>query len=128
MSEQYVAGVVAELTERYNVVEVYLMGFSQGCVMTYNVGLTYPELFSGLICFAGWLENNHFTDAQLAAASHLPVFIVQGLSDNLVEPEESYNARDTLTAHGFTVELFEFDGGHAVPEEALRAALEWIGL
>ncbi len=128
MSEQYILEVTGELQEHYRISDVYLMGFSQGCVMTYNVGLSYPWMFDGLICFAGWLENDHFTDDWLYKTNYVPVFIAQGLSDTLVEPEESYNARDTLVEHGFAVELFEFDGGHAVPEEALRAALEWIGL
>jgi len=124
----YVGGVVGELKARYSIGDVYLMGFSQGCVMTYNTGLTYPGKFSGLICFGGWLESDMFADEQYAAASGLPVYIVQGNADQLVEPQAAYDARDTLIEHGFTVEFVEFDGGHEMPAEELTAALIYMGL
>lgn len=124
----YVGGVVGELKARYSIGDVYLMGFSQGCTMTYSTGLTYPGLFKGLICFSGWLDSDMFADEQYAAASGLPVFIAQGTSDQMVEPASATTARDTLVKHGFTVKYYEFDGGHTVLADALTAALVYMGL
>jgi predicted esterase len=125
-TEQYVVDVVRELKARYNVGEVYLFGFSQGCFLTYCVGLKHPGDFDGVVCFGGWLDEEWIGDSQLARAKGLRAFIAHGQGDNIVEYEGGTHARDRLIENGNDVTFLGFDGGHQVPEEAVRKAIEWM--
>jgi predicted esterase len=125
-SADYVAHAVEELRGRYSVDEVYLLGFSQGCTLTYLTGILHHEYFDGIVCFAGWLEMGILTDEDIAAANHLRVFIAHGNEDRVVEFSSSEKARDKLLENGYDVTFFEFAGPHSVPAEPLRAAEAWI--
>jgi len=126
MTTDYVLGVVNSMRDRYNIDRVILMGFSQGCGMTYIIGLSNPDYFDGLICYGGWLDNEYLTEDQIAAASDLPIFIGHGTSDNMVEYEAAITARDYLIDLGYDVTFFDFDGAHSVPEEEIQASEEWM--
>jgi len=125
-SQDFVAGAIGDLCQEYNISDVYLFGFSQGCTLAYLTGIHHYEIIDGIICFAGWLETDLLNEDDLNAASQLRVFIAHGIHDRMVELELSYEARDTLVEHGYVVTLCEFDGAHAVPEEPLQTAEAWM--
>jgi phospholipase/carboxylesterase len=126
VAEEYVLGVVEDLRSRYEVSGVWLMGHSQGAGFTFQIGLRNPDVFSGLIPNAGWLDREWLPDSVLAAASGLPVFVIHGRDDGIVEYQAALDAVETLEGFGCDVELFDFEGGHRVPEEGLQAAREWM--
>ncbi len=49
----YIENLIQSLKEKYNINEVYLMGFSQGAIFTYIAGIQRPELYKGIICLSG---------------------------------------------------------------------------
>ncbi|MBN1591913.1 MAG: hypothetical protein JW941_01545 [Candidatus Coatesbacteria bacterium] len=130
-SEEYVAKLVKHLKKEYKVGDTYLLGFSQGCGMTYTTGIKYHELFKGLICFGGWFSKDWLVDKagiDLKEMNDLRVFIAHGSKDTLVKIEEGEKAKDILKEYGYNVTFYVFDGAHAVPEQALREAQSWMGL
>jgi len=129
-SEEYVAKLVKHLKKEYNVGDVYLFGFSQGCGMTYTTGIKNHDLFKGLICFGGWFSKDWLVEKaslDLNEMNDLRVFIAHGSKDTLVKLEEGEKARDILKEHGYDVTFHEFDGAHRVPKEALLEAQKWMG-
>lgn len=122
----YVGDTVHQLKARYNVDEVYLLGFSQGCSLAYMAGITYHEMFDGMICFGGWLDNEYLDEEAIIEASDTRVFIGHATDDSVVEFESGLAARDLLESIGYDVTMFEFTGGHSVPEVALRAVERWM--
>jgi len=126
MSADYIGRAVEQLRGRYNISEVFLLGFSQGGTLAYLTGILKHDLFAGLICFAGVLEMDILTEEDIAAANHLRVFIAHGDEDRVVELAASENARDRLTDHGYDVTFHVFKGAHRVPQEPLQAAEEWM--
>ena len=128
-SEDYVAGLVRHLKKMYNVSEVYLLGFSQGCGLAYTAGIKNHELFKGLICFGGWFSEDWLVDEagiDLGKMNHLRVFIGHGNKDEMVKIEEGTKAKDILEKNGYEVTFYEFDGPHAVPAEALLEVQKWM--
>jgi len=126
-SEQYVCSVVAGLRAKYNVTDAYLLGFSQGCAFTYTTGIKHHELFNGLMCFGGWLDDKWLTPEMIAAGKELRVFIGQGTKDRIVEPKSADLASALLKQNGYDVTLFTFDGEHRIPPEGTAAAEAWLG-
>jgi predicted esterase len=122
----YIAAATAQMKGEYNVDETYLLGFSQGCMMTYVTGILKHDLYDGIICFGGWLDTDILTPDDIAAAKALRVFIAHGDVDTMVEFASAEKARDTLTAAGYTVSFNKFAGVHRVPAEQLQAAEHWM--
>ncbi len=127
-SENYVVRTANKLKSEYRIDRVLLLGFSQGCAMTYATGLKYPDEFDGLMCFGGWLNTEWIGLDKIASAKDLPVFIAHGREDKSVGFDEGARANEELTSAGYAVEFFEFDGAHTVPVDALNAAARFFEL
>mgnify|MGYP006289485649 FL=1 len=125
-SVEYICEAARTAHDAYNVSETYLLGFSQGCSFTYAAGLENPDLFDGLICFAGWLDQNETTTDELEDAQNVRVFIAHGIEDQMVEYSAGSDAFEYLSSSGLDVEFTDFRGGHTVDTETLRAAEEWM--
>jgi predicted esterase len=127
LSEEYICEVVKSICINYNIKNVFLMGFSQGCAFTYRTGIKNHRLFKGLICFGGWLDKEWISENALKEARKLSVFIGHGKNDNSVEFKAGEDAFNTLKEHKYEVTFEDFEGGHAVPEEIMKKAIEWVG-
>lgn len=125
-SVEYISEAARTAHNTYNVSETYLLGFSQGCSFTYASGLENPDLFDGLICFASWLDQNEISSDVLEEAQNVRVFIAHGIEDQMVEYSAGSDAFEYLSSSGFDVEFTDFQGGHTVDTETLRAAEEWM--
>lgn len=123
---EYVISTVEMLKSQFNVSDVYLLGFSQGCAATYITGIKYYDMFNGLICFGGWLDTTIVSTDEILAAVDLPFFIAHGKNDGVVTPEAGTLSRDHLQALGCDVTFVDFDGGHEVPEEVLQQVQVWM--
>jgi len=126
-TEEYVEKVTRELMDKYQISDIYLMGFSQGCGLTYTTGIRYHDLYKGLICFGGWLNMDRLSDDDLTSAKELKVFIAHGNEDKMVEFKEGEFAKKKLTEMGYEIKFHEFEGGHRVSREALQDAQKWLG-
>ncbi len=125
LSVQYILQVVAQLTQRYQVTELYLLGFSQGGGFAYLASVRQAQFFDGVIVLGSGFRTSWFEDGELEAARRLPVFIGHGTLDEMAA-ESSAHARDFLTELGYDVTYRTFEGGHWVPEEMLTHVLEWM--
>jgi predicted esterase len=126
-ADKNVAEMARKLKAEYNISETYLMGFSQGCGLTYTAGIINYDLFKGLICFGGWLDTKWLSDEQLKKANRLKIAIIHGIEDNVVKFENAEKANKKLTEMGYSVSFRTFKGGHQMSKSELGNALEWMG-
>lgn len=140
LSEKYIVNVVQELSERYKIDGVYLMGFSQGAIFSYLVGIKQHHLFKGIICLSGPALLapliNPFADSSdpdwlsedfILSAKNLRVFITHGEDDQSVNYDLGIKSRDVLTKKGNDVTFRDFEGGHSYPPESiLQEITDWI--
>ncbi len=128
LSRDYVLKLLDRLEELYNVSRVYLFGYSQGGGLTYMVGLHAPARFAALAPFSGWLDLSVLTEDEIDAASEIPVRIVHGEQDRMVEYSSALFADSVLTADGYDVQLTTFQGEHTFDRDALKDFLdEFLG-
>ncbi len=121
-----ISELCANLKATYLTNETYLLGFSQGCFMTYNIGLSHPELFDGLLAFGGWMEEEIIGKEQLQQARDVKVFIAHGTADKMVEYPAAEKALKLLKANGNKTRLYSFDEGHRINRDALLEGINWI--
>ena len=128
LSEEYILNVIEFMKGNYTIDDVYLMGFSQGCWMTYYIGIRNPELFHGLLCFGGELPADMLGEDTLIHAKDLPVFIVHGENDRVIPVVMGENALSILQDRDYRCEILIFDGAHEIPEQGLKEGFLWLGL
>ncbi|MGN6704135.1 MAG: alpha/beta hydrolase [Burkholderiaceae bacterium] len=106
---------------------IVLAGFSQGCAMTLQTGLRYPEKLAGLLCLSGYLPIHATVDAERHAANHdVPIFLAHGTSDPVVPFHRAEQSRDLLLAMGYQVEWHEYSMPHSVCAEEVDDIGAWL--
>jgi len=96
-------------------------GFSDGASYALSLGLLNGDLFTHVIAFS----PGFMTEGSRRGQPRL--FVSHGVGDQVL-PIELCSRRIVRDLRGddYDVRYTEFDGGHAVPTEIARAALDWL--
>jgi phospholipase/carboxylesterase len=106
---------------------LYLMGFSQGCVMALHAALREPEKFSGIVGMSGRIIESLLAEA--AAGDRLrglPVMVVHGTTDTVIPIGSGREIRDRLSALPVNLTYREYDMGHNVTAQSMTDINEWL--
>jgi phospholipase/carboxylesterase len=110
LDQQRAAGYPSEQTT--------LFGFSQGCLMTLDVGLRYPHRLAGLVGISGWVHDPDTLLAELPpVAFEQRVLITHGTDDPMVPFAPVREQINQLKAEGLHIEWHEFVKGHTIAGE-----------
>jgi phospholipase/carboxylesterase len=101
-----------------------LGGFSQGCLMTVDVGLRYPRRFAGLVGVSGWVfDLEHLVKDPAPVARQQRLLLTHGTDDPLIPIEKVRLQIPPLQAAGFNVEWREFPKVHTFQGETEMAVI-----
>ena len=103
-----------------------LAGFSQGAVMTLDVGLRAPEHYAALIGMSGYLAEADDLAAHLAGRRDQPVLLVHGTRDQVLPVTLAQRARRFLEANGLAPDYHEFAMAHEVSGESLQVVGDFL--
>jgi phospholipase/carboxylesterase len=126
-AEEILKKFINEVKEEYNLINnnICLSGFSQGCMMSLNVGLTSEDKFSSIVGFSGKIINQN--DLKQRIKNLTDVFLIHGELDDIVSPTFLLEAKDFLIREKINVESHMVKNcGHHIPIEASSLALNYI--
>lgn len=104
---------------------VALVGFSQGTMMSLEVGFRREEQLAGIVGFSGRLLRADKLEAEMV--SKPPALLIHGDADEVVPPQSLEDAKAALTAVGVSVEVHTRPGlGHGIDNEGLSHAAEFL--
>jgi len=118
---------INEIKSEYNLKnsQICLSGFSQGCMMSINLGLTNIENFSCVVGFSGKIINQK--DLTSRKTSSTKMFLLHGDQDVVVSPTFLLEAKDFLMRNNVEVKTKMINNcEHHIPIEASSAALNYI--
>ena len=105
--------------------QICLSGFSQGCMMSINLGLTSSENYNCIIGFSGKLINPK--DLVKRKTSSTKMLLVHGDKDEVVSPTFLLEAKDFLIRNDIEIETKMIKNcEHHIPVEASSVALSYI--
>jgi phospholipase/carboxylesterase len=95
--------------------------------MAYALGLKDPERFAGIAALSTWFPPR-LAEAIPRQPAHerLPVLVVHGTEDPLVEVEKARESRENLRPFGVTLTYREFPMAHEIRPEALQLVVRWL--
>ena len=105
--------------------QICLSGFSQGCMMSINLGLTSNESYNCLVGFSGKVINQK--DLQKRKISSTKMLLIHGDKDAVVPPIFLLEAKDFLIRNNVEIETKMIENcEHHIPIEASSVALDFI--
>jgi|TARA_Y100000389_G_scaffold2953_1_gene2885 phospholipase/carboxylesterase len=105
--------------------EICLSGFSQGCMMSINIGLTSKEQFNCIVGFSGKIIN--LNDLKVRKKNSTNTLLIHGEKDEVVSPTYLLEAKDFLLRENVNVETHLIKNcNHHIPLEASSIALNYI--
>lgn len=128
-SRQAILHFVGEATAAYSLDarQVYLMGFSQGAIMSLFVALTRPDAVAGIVPMSGrLLPEAVAARAPDEALAGLPVFAVHGTRDTVLPVSEGRTIRDELGKLPVALTYREYPMAHEVSAQSLADAAAWL--
>jgi phospholipase/carboxylesterase len=128
-SRQHLLSFIPEAVSAYEAdpTQVYLMGFSQGAIMSASVALTDPERVAGAVLMSGRIlpeiQDKLAPRGQLA---RLPILLIHGTEDATLPIANGRASRDLLTELGVNLRYREFRMGHQVTAASLAEVNAWF--
>ena len=127
IAEEKLRTYINEVKKEYNLEnsKICLSGFSQGCMMSINVGLTSTESFNSIIGFSGKIIDKNNLSKKIKSKSK--ILLIHGDSDPVVPPNSLLEAKDFMIRHKIDAETLMIKNcDHHIPVEATSVALKFI--
>ena len=126
-AENKINNFIQEVKKEYNLKnsQICLSGFSQGCMISINVGLTSENSFNSIVGFSGKIINKDHLSKRIK--SKTKVLLMHGDSDQIVPSNNLLDAKDFLIRNKINVEAKMIKNcDHHIPVEASSIALNFI--
>ena len=105
--------------------EIILSGFSQGCMMSINLGLTADQEYNCVVGFSGKIINQENLKARKKASTK--TLLIHGELDQVVQPDFMLEAKDFFIRNNISIETHLVKNcDHHIPIEASSIALNYI--
>ena len=127
IAEEKIRIFINEIKKEYNLTndKLCLSGFSQGCMMSLNVGLTAEEKFLCIIGFSGKIIDKN--NLKLRIKNSTETLLIHGDIDQVVPSTHLLEAKDFLIRNNIEVQtLLIKNCDHHIPLEASSTALNYI--
>ena len=126
-SEKKINEFIKEVKKNYNLKnsQICLSGFSQGCMMSINLGLTTNENYNCVVGFSGKIIDKK--DLLKRKTSSTKMLLIHGDMDAVVPPDNLFEAKDFMIRNNIQVETKMIKNcDHHIPIEASSLALNYI--
>jgi phospholipase/carboxylesterase len=128
-SRRLVVAFIDEVVDSYGADphQVYLMGFSQGAMMSLSVALARPDKVARVVAMSGRLPQRVLDHAASTdALRRLAVFISHGIYDEVIPVSNGRDCRDELEKLSIPLTYCEYPMAHQVSAECLRDITLWL--
>ncbi|MDR4947270.1 alpha/beta hydrolase [Neobacillus cucumis] len=106
--------------------QVYLMGFSQGAIVSMTLALTIGNKIKGIMALSGYIPQFVKEEYKINLGKHLSVFISHGEYDQVLPYEWGKENVEYFTKLGVPVTFKTYPEGHTVSEKNLQDFQAWI--
>ena len=126
-AENKIKEFIEEIKKEFNFKnnQICLSGFSQGCMMSLNVGLTTDEEFACIVGFSGKIIDQENLKKRIK--NYTNTLLIHGEVDQVVPSTHLLEAKDFLIRNNVEVQtLLIKNCDHHIPVEASSTALNYI--
>ncbi|MCO4782964.1 MAG: prolyl oligopeptidase family serine peptidase [Candidatus Cloacimonetes bacterium] len=120
--------IVDELqTLGFHAKDTFVLGFSQGCLMSLELVLRSNYTFQGLIGISGFVwQEQDLKSAITDDALKTPILITHGYQDEVLDYEHTKQQVDVLQSTHKNIEFRSYSKGHTIVQKELEQIYHWI--
>ena len=118
---------IQEVKKKFNLENnrICLSGFSQGCMMSINLGLISDQEYGCIVGFSGKIINQE--DLRSRKKVSTPTLLIHGDSDQVVSPNFMLEAKDFFIRNNIEIKTHLIENcDHHIPIEASSIALNYL--
>ena len=126
-AEKILNQFIEEVKLKYNLKnsQICISGFSQGCMMSINVGLISNESFNCIVGFSGKIINMNDLSSRIKTKTN--ILMIHGDLDPIVPPSSLLDSKDFFVRNKINIKTLMIKNcEHHIPIEASSAALNFI--
>ena len=113
------------LEYKLNKKDLFLMGFSQGTMMSLQLGLSYKESVAGILGYSGKIYDFEMLKKNINSKPSVVLF--HGTEDTIIPLEEMYASYELLQEQSVDVTYKVFENcGHSITPDGLSLGLDFI--
>ena len=128
-SRDLIATFIDELVANYAIDanDVTLIGFSQGCILSYAIAVSYPQKVQRVVAMSGYFNEEIATDNfKENDLSKLKIFASHGSVDQVVPVDWARNSIPKLKELGIDIVYKEYPVGHGVAPQNFFDFKNWL--
>ena len=118
---------INEVKKKFNLKneKICLSGFSQGCMMSLNLGFISDYKYNCIVGFSGKIIDQEYLKKEKKVLTS--TLLIHGDSDEIVSPNFMLEAKDFFERNNFKIDTHLVKNcGHHIPIEASSIALNYI--
>ncbi len=110
----------------YDPTRIFLIGFGEGAVPAYRLGLAHPDRFAGIVAINGWRPRHRGLLRRFDSLRGLPVLIQQGRHRNPSATLKTMQFAELLCDAGLDVTCQSFPTARRVTTSMLAEIDAWL--
>ena len=122
-----IALFIDEIKEKYttNPAKTFLLGFSQGAILSYSLSFFYPNKIQHIIALSGYI-NTELLPAEISKTIATDYYCSHGSVDQVLPVEWARNSKPFLDKLNFKNVYSEYNVGHGVAPQNFYSFKSWI--
>jgi phospholipase/carboxylesterase len=128
-AREAIATFIDEVQEKYTISpdNTFLLGFSQGTILSYAIAFNYPEKVQKVVALSGYINADLLpNDLENSDYSKLDFFISHGSVDQVIPVEWAQKAPPFLNGLNIKNCYQEYPVGHGVAPQNFYAFKKWL--
>ena len=105
--------------------KVSLLGFSQGAILSWAIGLNNPAKIDKVVALSGYVNEDLFSFAS-DGLEELRCFSSHGIQDPTIPIEWARKGIDTVKQQLPTIDYKEYEAGHGIVPENFADLVAWL--
>ncbi len=106
--------------------QVFLLGFSQGAIMSYDIAFKHPQKIKGVVALSGLLMPQTESFATTDKFKRCKFFIAHGMQDDVISYMNGGSAAAAIKKKGAPVEFKSYSAAHTITPEELTDVKKWL--
>ena len=106
--------------------KLFLLGFSQGSILSMCYALTHPERVAGVIAQSGYIPKHINSEIDATKVMKKRFILTHGQQDTMIPVEWDRLSRDYLQELGVDLTYQEFQMGHSISMDSLEVISGWL--
>ena len=124
-SLQLIDGLINELEAEFSPSKIFLLGFSQGAILSYAYSLNFPNRVNHVVALSGYLMSDIIPD-EIDENLQTDYYISHGVVDQVIPVQWARKAPEFMKLVNLSHEYSEYPVGHGVAPQNFYSFKDWI--